>query len=169
MAGVLFEPGALLDVLRGLAHPRDVAHEHGRAVLIGDHRVQVVLRVLDLIVGIDRVVELRTVEVALRLADVDVREQRAHVVDVEAVAGQLLRVRLDADRRHIAAGGRHQAHARHLGNLRGEPVVGDILQLGERHRIGRDRQRQDRLVGRIDLGVDRRRGQAASAASCWPR
>ena len=42
-----------------------------------------------------------------------------------------------------------------------QPRVADVFQLGQRQRFGGDRERQDRRVGRIDLGVDRRRRQVA--------
>ena len=153
----LVVPGALLGILRGLADAGDIAQVHRRPVLIGNDRIEVILRILDLVVAIDGVIEFWAVDVALRLADVDVRDQRSQVVDVESVSGQLLRIGLDPDRRHIAARGRHQTHSRHFGNLRPEPIVGDILQLRQRHRIGRDRQCEDGLIGRIDLRVGRRR------------
>ena len=62
------EPGALLDVLSGLADRGHVAQHDRRAVLVGDDRVEIVLRVRNLIVVVDGVVELGTVEIALRLA-----------------------------------------------------------------------------------------------------
>ena len=128
-------PGALFDVLSGLGDPGDVAQEHRGAVLVGNDRAQIVLRVLDLVIVIDGVVEFRSVEIALGLAHIDVREQRAQIIDVESVARELLRVRLDAYRRHVASRWSDEAHPRHLGNLRGETIVGDVLELGEGHRF----------------------------------
>ena len=152
-------PGTLFDVLRGLGDLGHVAHQHRRAVLIRDHRVQIVLGILDLVVVVDGVIQIRPVEIPLRLTDIDVAEQSAQIVDIESIGRQFVRVRFDPDRRHIAAGGGDLADPRHLGDLRGEAVVGHILQLSQRHRVGGDRQSQDGLIGGIDLGIDRRRRQ----------
>ena len=158
--GGAVEPGPLLDVLGGPLHRGHVAQQDRRAVLVGNHRVEIVLGIGDLVVVVDRVVELGPVEIALRLAERNEPQQRAQIVDVEAVGGELLRIGLDPDRGDIAARRRDQTDTRDFGDLRGEAVVGDVLQLGERHPLGRHRQGQDRPVGRIDLGVGRRRRQA---------
>ena len=118
------------------------------------------MRILDLVVAVDGVVELRPVEIALRLADVDIGYQGAEVIDVQAIGREFLRVRLDPHRRDIAARRRHQTHSRHLGNLGAQAVVGDVLQLRQGHGVGGDCQRQNRLIRRIDLRVGRRRRQS---------
>ncbi len=51
------------------------------------------------------------------------------------------------------------ANALDLRELLRQLLVGDALDLGERHGVGGERQRDDRRVGGIDLGVDRRRRQ----------
>src|SRR5580658_6895063 len=107
-----FAPGTLFDVLRRLSHPRDIAHVHGGTALVGDHRAQVIVRVLDLVVGIDGVIEFRTVEIAFRLAHVDVREGGANVADAEAVSGKFLRVAPARNGRTVAPGGRDLTHPR---------------------------------------------------------
>src|ERR1700712_1095467 len=50
----------------------EVTHEYRRAVLVSDDRVQVVLGIADLVVAVDRVIEVGAFEIALRLAHVDV-------------------------------------------------------------------------------------------------
>ena len=59
----------------------------------------------------------------------------------------------------LAAGDRDQADAGKLRELRHEPALDQILHVGQLHRLRRDAEREDRRVGRIDLGVDRRRRQ----------
>ena len=46
-----------------------------------------------------------------------------------------------------------------LRNLLREPRIGQILDLRQRHGLRGERKGQDRRIGRIDLGVDRRRRQ----------
>jgi len=157
--GIAVHPGADLGVLRPLRHRSDVGKQHRRPVLVGDDDGVVVVRALDLIVGVDRVGALRPVEIALGRVDVGVGDGGAQVVDVEAVAGELAQVRLDAHRRSLPAGDADEADARQLRDLLREPCVGEVLELRQRDRLRGDTQGQDRRVGGIDLGVDRRRRQ----------
>ena len=46
--------------------------------------------------------------------------------------------------------------ARQLRDLLRDPRVGQVLELGQRQRLRRQREREDRRVGGIDLVVDRR-------------
>ena len=48
-----------------------------------------------------------------------------------------------------------------LRDLLRQPRLAHVFELGQRHAFGGDRERQDRRVGRIDLGVDRRHRQIA--------
>ena len=66
---------------------------------------------------------------------------------------------MDADGGALPAGDRDQADAGQLRQFRHESGLDDVLDLGQLHRVRSDAERQDRRVGRIDLGVDRRRRQ----------
>jgi hypothetical protein len=81
------------------------------------------------------------------------------VVDCEAVGGESARVQLHHQRQTLAAGDRRQSDAGNLREFLGDPNVGHILDLGQRQRLRRRREREDRRVGRIDLGIDRWCGQ----------
>ena len=116
---------------------------------------------LDLVIGVDGRGLRRPVEISLRRVDVEVADGGAHVVDVETVGGERLRVELDAHRRAVAAADADQADAGKLRNLLRQPRLAQILELDERHGLRGDRERQDRRVRRIDLGVDRRNRQIA--------
>ena len=63
---------------------------------------------------------------------------------------------MDADGRALTAGYRNQTDAGQLRQFRHEPGFDDVLDVGQLHRVGSDAERQDRRIGRIDLGVDRR-------------
>ncbi len=116
---------------------------------------------VDLVVGVDGRRLRRAVEISLRRVDVEVADGGAHVVDVEAVGGERLRIELDAHRRPVAAADADEADAVQLRDLLRQPRLAQILELGQRQRLRGDRERQDRRVGRIDLGVDRRDRQVA--------
>ena len=139
--------------------PRDVGEPDRRAIAVGDDRLRIILRVADLIVGVDRRGLRRPVEISLGRVDVEVGDRRAQIVEVDAHAGQRERIDVDADGRPLPAGDRNQADAGELRQFRHEPGFDDVLDLGQLHRVRSDAQRQDRRVGRIDLGVDRRRRQ----------
>ena len=66
---------------------------------------------------------------------------------------------MDAHRGPLAAGDRDQADAGKLRQLGHEPALDHVLHVGELHRLRGDAEREDRRVGRVDLGVDRRRRQ----------
>ena len=97
-------PGAELDVLGAVGDVGDVATAAPVAVAVGDDGVGVLCGVLDLVVGVDGRGLRRPVEVSLRRIDVEVADRGAHVVDIEPIGGERLRVELDADRGAVAAG-----------------------------------------------------------------
>ena len=75
----------------------DVCHvrkPHRVAVAIGDDDVGVLRGADDLIVGVDRRGLRRAVEISFRCIDVEIADGRAHVVDIEAVGGERLRIEL---------------------------------------------------------------------------
>ena len=102
-----------------------------------------------------------TVEISFRGVDVEVADRRADVVDVETVGGQRLGFDLHPHRRTVTAADADEADAAQLRDFLGEPGFAQILKLGERQRFGRHRERHDRRVGRVDLGIDRRDRQIA--------
>ena len=83
----------------------------------------------------------------------------AHVLERQALGDELGRIDLDADRRLLLAADEHLGDAGDLADLLGELVVGVVVDLGQRQRVGGRREHQDRRVGRIDLAVGRRARQ----------
>ena len=155
----LVHPGAELVVLGAVDDVADIAEPDRRAVLVGDDQRFVVAGVADLVVGVDGVGAHRAVEIALRRVDVGVAERGAQIVDVQPVGGELADIGADPHRRPLAAADADEADAGKLRDLLRQAGVDEILDLRQRHGLRGQPQRQDRRVGRIDLGVDRRRGQ----------
>ena len=120
---------------------------------------EIVVGVLQLIVGVDGVGARRPVEIALGRVDIGVGDGGPEIVDVEAVGRERAQIGLDPHRRALAAGDADKPHAGQLRDLLREPRIGQILDLRQGHGGRGERQRQDRRVGGIDLGVDRRRRQ----------
>jgi hypothetical protein len=140
----------------------------GRAVLVADDQVGIVVDAQQLVVGVDRVAAGRAVEAALGAVGVGGADRALHIGQGDAVAGHGLGVGLDADGRALAAADSDQAHAGDLADLLGQAGVDQVLHLGQRQGVGRHRQGQDRRVGRIDLGVDRRGGQVGRQQAVGP-
>ena len=152
-------PGGEKSVLGAFDNRCDIGQADGSAVAVSDDRIGERFDLVDLIVGVDREGPEGPVEAAFRRIDVDVAENRAEVVDQQAVGRKRPEIGLDTHRRPMASRERHEAHARDLGNFLGERRLGEILDLGQRPRLGGQGERQHGSVGRIDLGIDGRRRQ----------
>ncbi len=152
-------PGTEAHVLGGLHHVGDIGQPHRRAILVRDHQLLVLIDRRQLVIRIDGPEAGGAVEVALRGVRVSTRDGDAQRIETQAGGGQRARVGLNAHGVLLAAAKRHQAHARHLADLQGEPGVGNVLHLGQRQRVRGQRQRQYRCIGRVDLCVGRRRRQ----------
>ena len=147
----------------------DVAQAHGRAVRVRDDERLEALGLVELVVGRERVVLPRAVDVALGLVDVGGDERAAHVFEREPRAAEGDGVDLHAHRGLLPAVDGDEADAGDLGDLLREDRVGVVVDLVEREDVRADRERQDRLVGRVALRVRRRRRQLARAAGSTPR
>jgi hypothetical protein len=148
-------PRRLLHVLGVVDDVGDVVEADRRAVPIRDHDRSIVLAREELVVRADRERARRTVESALGPVHVRRDDGEAHVLERQAVGGERGRICADAHRRALAAAHRHEADARHLGDLLGEARVGEVFDARQRQRLRAERERQDRRVRRIHLAVDR--------------
>ena len=92
--------------------------------------------------------------------------RRAHVVDVEAIGGERARVDLHAHRGPWPPLMVTSPTPGCCEIFCASRVSAQILDLDQRQGLRRDRERQDRRVGGIDLGVDRRRRQILPAKDC---
>ncbi len=138
---------------------RDVLQPDRVAVLVGDDLVGVVVGVQQLVVAVDGVGSGRPVERALGLVGVGRGDGRAQAFQRHAIGGQRARVDLDPHRRPLAAGDGDQPDAGDLRDLLPQLRFRQALNVGQRHGLRRQRQGDDRRVGGVDLGVDRRRRQ----------
>ena len=139
----------------------DVGEQHRRAVAVGDDYRLVGFGAADLVVGGDGVGLMRAVERALGAGDIGGDDRRAQVLEPDAVGGEPRQIGLDADRRADAALHRHMADAGEFGEPRRHDGVGHVAQGALIDRVGGERQRDDRRVGRVHLRIKRRVGQVA--------
>ena len=104
---------------------------------------------------------LRPVERALWPGDVGVGDRTAQVFQSEPVGIEPHEIGLDAHRGTDAALDRDMTDTRDLAELLRELGVDEVRELARRIAVGRERERQDRGVGRVHLGVDGRVGEVA--------
>ena len=152
-------PGGLLGVLHAIDHVGDIFDEDWRAIAVGHHNVAIIAGAGDLVVGVDLVVLARAIEVALGGVDAGLRQGRSHILHVQAVGRQRDWIHLNPDCGLLAAADRDQPHAGQLRKLGRQARVDHVLNLRKRQAVGGDRQREDRRVRGIGLGVYRRDGQ----------
>ena len=110
-------------------------------------------------IGINGRCEARTVEIALRNVDIGVGHRGPYVVDIQSVGGEGLRVDLDTHRRPLAAADADEADTALLGDFLDERCLADVLQRDQIEALRCHRKREDRSIGRIDLGINRRGGK----------
>ena len=152
-------PGGLSGVFNAVDDAGDVLQEDRRAVAIGDDDVVVIAARGELIVGVDLVGLPGAVQRSLRGVDARLHERGAKRFERDAVRRERDRIGLNAHGRLLTAADADQTDTAQLRQLRRETRVDEILDLRQRHRRGRDRERQNRRVGGIGLAVDRRRRQ----------
>ena len=152
-------PGAELVVLGAVDDIADIAEPDRRTVLVGDNQRFVVARIPDLVVGVDGVGAHRAVEIALGRVDIGIAKRGAQVVDIKPIRRELADIGADPHRRPLAAADADKPDAGKLRDLLRQAGVDEVLHLRQRHRLRRQPQGQDRCVGRVYFGVDRRRRQ----------
>jgi hypothetical protein len=109
-----------------------------------------------LIVGVEGVELPRAVERALRKIDVGAAEDVPHVFHAQSTRGERLRIDLDANGRLLLAADADLADARDLRDFRQQNVFCVSVHRRQRQGFRRQRQNQNRRVGRIHF-PDRRR------------
>src|SRR6185312_276721 len=92
----------------------DVADADRRAVSIGDHQVGVILRMQQLVIGIERKGLARAVERAFGQIDIGLAERRAAALEIDAARGKRLRIELHAHRGLLLAADTDEADAGYL-------------------------------------------------------
>ena len=113
----------------------DIANAHRRAVAIGDDQLCILLRLQELVVGVEREGLPRAVERALRQIDIGLAEHGAHVLQADAARRQRLRIDLDPDRRLLLAADADLAHTGDLRDLRQQDVLRIGIDRGQRQGV----------------------------------
>jgi hypothetical protein len=146
-------------ILNGVLHLGDVGQLHRRAVAVGDDQRRVIRGHTRLVVGVDLIAAVAVVDGALRTVGVGRGERRAHVFEADAVFVKRLRVELDAHCRKRRPADHNVADAAELRQPLRQDVARGVVHLALRHRLGGQRQNEDRRIGRIDLAVGRIAGK----------
>ena len=146
-------------VLHAVDHAADVGQANRRAVAPGDHQVLVGGGIDQLVVGAEGEGKARAVEAALGAVHIGVGDGGAHVLHRQSVGGEAGGIDAHPHRGAQAALHGDAADAVDFGQFRLQQRVGGVADLVDRQGVGGQRQRQDRRVGRVHLGVDRRVGK----------
>jgi hypothetical protein len=154
------EPRAKMLVLHRVDDLTDILDPNRRTIFVGDDDVAELRRVEQLIVGVERDRLVFALDFALRVADCRVDQRSAHVFEADPLSGQGSRVDLDAGGVSRRAEHGDLSDAGLGRKLVGYDVVGVIVDLVRRHRIGMDGIDQDREIRRVHFAVGRRCGHA---------
>ena len=120
-------------------------------VLVGVHQLSARLQREHLMRADDR---------AGRDVDVPVPQRRFDLVDADLARRERMRIELRVHGVLLAAEHLHLRDAADLRDPLGDARFRVLVERPRRHRRRRDDQIEDRLIGRVDLGEDRRRGHA---------
>ena len=122
-------------VFRRADRAADVADADRRAVSVGDHQIGVIVRVQQLVVGVQRIGLARAVERAFRHVDIGLAERRANVFEIDAARGKRLRIELHAHGGLLLAAKADEADARYLRDLLQQDVFRVRIHRGQRQAI----------------------------------
>ena len=115
--GLAVGESGVANVGHGIGNLRDVAHAHGRAVVISHDQRGIVDRLEKLIVVLNRIGVLRVGEVALGHIGVRAGKSGAHLLEADSVFIKRERIQVHAHRRQRAPAHQHLADALKLRQL----------------------------------------------------
>ena len=127
--------------------------------MIGDDHLFKVCAGQELVVRLNLIILLGTVEIALCLIEAGLLDRGPHILQIDSVGGQLRGIYLNPYRRLLTAADTDESNARQLRYFLGQARVREIFDLRQRQSLGTQCQRQDRRVRRIRLAVNRRHRQ----------
>jgi hypothetical protein len=147
-------PGAA-QVLDRVLHASDVLQADRGTVRVRNDDRRILLRGDQLIVGEDLPGALRRLETALGALDVRRGDGVPHVLEANAIPREPGRIELDAHCRQRAAAHGHLSDAGDLGELLLKDGRCRVVHMPRINRVRREREKQDRRVGRVELAVGR--------------
>jgi hypothetical protein len=136
-------------------HPSDVLQADRGTVRVRNDDRRILFRSDQLIVGEDLPGALRRLEPALGALDVCRGDGVPHVLEANAKPREPGRIELDAYCRQRAAAHGHLSDAGDLGELLLEDGRCRVVHMPRINRVRREREKQDRRVGRVELAVGR--------------
>jgi hypothetical protein len=155
-AALRADPRRELIVLHAVDDVRNIAESNRSAVFVSDDDRFVSVSGKNLVVRSDSERLPRPVEAAFRRIHVRLSENCSNIFQAEPEGGNRRRIHLHAHGRFLISLNRDKADAGDFANFLREQRVGEIVHAIQGQTIGRNRQRKDRRVGRIDLVVFRR-------------
>ncbi len=151
------EPGRDLVVLDAVDDAPELLEPHRGAVAVGHDERPVGRRLRQLAGGLDGEGLVAAVQRARRQVDVRALDGRRDLVDADAAGGERHRVELDAHGVLLRSEDLDLGDAVHRRDPLRHHRLAVLVELRERQRGRGQREVEDRLVGRVDLLVGRRR------------
>ena len=144
---------AHIHILGRIDRSADVADPNGRAGFPAQDDVGVLVRLGELIVGVNRVSPLLRVDRTFGRVDRGADQHGPHILHREAHRREFRRIHLHPDSALLLARDKHLRHACQLRYLLRQHGVGVIVHLDQRQRVGIHRQNQDRCFRRVHFVV----------------
>jgi hypothetical protein len=152
--GVLtVEPCAGARIDGAVDHLREIFNRDGRPVLVGDNDLAELAGVEQLVVGVERILLVRALQVAFRIVERGGAERGFDLGKAKAPGRQSLWVDLNGDRRLLLAPDRNLSHARYRRQRLSKDRIGILIDLIDRHRVGMDGVDENWPIGRVGLAV----------------
>ena len=152
----------------GVDDVRNILKPHRLAVRRGDDDLAHLGRCRHLGVRLDREVLVGSLDRPGRRDRVRRTDRGGHLVDPDSKAGKRRRVDLGPNRELLRAEDLHLADALKRRQGGRDHLLGEVVELRQRHRPALERNQEDRRVGRVHLPVARRRGHVGRELSERP-
>lgn len=128
----LAEPGGLPVVFDVADHMRNLMEADGRAAAVGHHHLRKLFGAQQLIIGIDGIGAIRSIEASFRLIHVIGTDGGTEILETQVIGRERTRIGLDADGGALPSTEPDKAHAADLGKLLGQAGVSQILDFRQR-------------------------------------
>ena len=148
--------GAETTVFRALHDLRYITKADWRATAIRHDLIAIVGWREELVVGVYGVRARRTIERSLGPVGICGADRCRQIRQCQTIGRQLSGIGLDAHGGSLTTTDRDQTDTAYLRDLLRQLLVGERLDIRERHCPRSEGKREHRCIGRVDLGIDRR-------------
>ena len=154
------DPARQADVFDVVHRFADVRHANGRTVPVGDDDVAIIGAGKNLVIDVDGIGLARAVEAAFGRVDAALNQCRANVLQAQTQRRECGGIQAHAHGRFLISLDGHEANPADFAEFLREHGVREVVDIFQRQRVRREREREDGSVGGVDFVVGRRVGHA---------